>query len=115
METSVFLEQLGFAHHHSGFDYAEKAIDALIGGYDGKMMELYREVGKQTRAESKNVERSIRFAINAAMARNLDFFRVLGLPETCWGGKFANSEFLCTAAYRLKKMRENEDRKEKER
>lgn len=112
METGTFLERLGFAHSQIGFECTEKAIDALIGGYNGKMMVLYYEVGQQIGKKWTSTERAIRHAISCAMDRNPNFFRELGLPEARWGSKFTNSEFLYTAAYRLKKIRESEGRKE---
>lgn len=105
MTISAYLEQLGFPHYRKGFICAEKAIQAYMDGYDGKISVLYHEISKQLDCHA---ERNIRYMITDAMDKNPDFFRILGLPEARWGTKFTNKEFLVHVAYRLKQMEATE-------
>lgn len=105
MNINDYLEQLGFPHYRKGFVCAEKAIQAYMDGYDGKLMSLYDEISKEYHCDA---ERNIRTLIADTMDKNPDFFRTLGLSETRWGTKFTNQEFIVHAACRLKRMEATE-------
>lgn len=105
MRIKAYLKQLGVPVSLTGFDCAARMVQSIMDGYSGKIICLYYQIDKQT---GRNSERSIRHAVGKAMDQNPDFFKMLGLPETRWGTKFTNTEFLHTVAYNLKTQEELE-------
>lgn len=105
MRIKAYLKQLGVPVSLLGFDCAARAVLSVMDDYNGKITWLYYKIDKQTGCNS---ERAIRHAVGKAMDQNTEFFKILGLPETRWGTKFTNTEFLYTVAYNLKTQEELE-------
>lgn len=75
------MYRLGFDPAHKGVRYAAAAIDAIAGGYHGRLIDLYAQIGERFGCRGRNVERNIRYSIAIAGDRNPEFYRTLGLSD----------------------------------
>lgn len=98
--TAELLHTLNFRSNHDGFAYLCKSIPLLAANPGQQLsMELYPTVAKLFSHSAKNIERSIRNAIEVAWAhRNEEVWQVY-FPNLC--SKPTNAHFLSTIAKQL--------------